>query len=473
MRTPPQALAAGRRIRACGIVAAAALLLASLTACTGEDGPALPDPVGATVGSILEGVTQDLNETIATLGDSATEVARQLGGQIQLTIDQATSAFATLLNDSLNQVDAETKQTLNEIQLLVDDLSAQSQQVLTQASDQAQLLMSQIPFTNKNPRVTGYTPRFTTPATSDAGLLLRLDGAFSGAAEPGYTPVLKVNGTEVTNALKSNVLTRLEFLLPGKLFTQPDHTSPDITVELPYEKGSIFHKKIVPGIFHFSIATLPNTPVRNVILSTTVPVKVQHTQEVTTQQFGYSSLDCKPHSDSLDFSPQAGWYIDTTSVRINVLEGYPRGPSGTVTGPQLSAVGPTGFTVKISTAPACFWPIVEGGRTHFTVSYRMVQTVDGDPKTETCSLDQPRAGCPNLALQWDGSNDVAVPQNPGRWSLALVLFNGTNIAVGPGAGAPANPWVSIHDLGTHVQFSATALDKLPYNAMASSGTTTP
>jgi hypothetical protein len=438
-----------------------------MQSCTGSGSDPVIDPVG----SILQGFTSSVDEILVQLGSTATDVTRQLGGQIQLIIDQATSAFATELNTAVNDVDAETKQTLNQIRGLVDDLGQQSQQVLTQASDSAQLLLSKIPFINNNPRVTSYTPRFTTPDASASGLLMRLDGSFVHATDPGYTPDLKVNGTVVKNALKSTELTRLEFMLPAKLFITPGQPAPDVEVDLPYDKGSVFHKTVVPGVFHFYITTLPNSPVQNVILSKTtqLPPKTTRT-DINSQQYDYSSLDCKDHNDSIPFGPPPpGSVIDMTSVHIDVLDGYPKGPSGTVTGPNLHGLSATGFSVNVSTTAACFWPVVEGGRTHFSVHYTILKTEQGEVHTDSCELHGP-PGCPDLSLQWGGSQDVAVPQNPGTWRLILVLFNGTNIAVGPGGVVPTNPWVRVQDLSNHLQYDATALDKLPYNAMTYAGT---
>lgn len=444
-----------------------ALALVALAGCGQK--PVAP---GELLGSFLTDLSTQIDSTLQQFGDSANSITLQLAGQIRLDLDQAVSAFATQLTKSVNDLDAATKQTLNQLQGLVNDLSSQSQDVLTKATDSAELILSQIPFTDKNPRVTDYSPRFTTAAASAGGLVLTLKGAFAKANEPQYAAVLKVNGVVVDGGKISNTLTELKFKLPSGAFALG---SPNIEVDLPFQTGSVFNKRIVPGVFSLFITRLPDSPTKNVFLSTTVPTKAPQAEKKTTEQFGYNSLDCNPHAASPTIQPPAAspgepaWTIDTTQLHFNIVDGYPKGPSGTVTGPNWTAISPSAVTFSVLTTPACFWPIIEGGRTFFTVSYVIVRTVDGRPAVRNCDQHSAGNGCPNLSLQWGGSLDVPVPQRPGNWQLVVTLFDGTSITAGPGA-TTNNPWVKITDLGTHVNVSAMPLAKMAASTLSASGT---
>jgi hypothetical protein len=418
------------------------------------------DP-GTKVGQIIENALAPVNQAIQQAGATGNGLLMSAGTQLQLAIDQASSAFAEALNDGINNVDATVKQSLNRISELSRQIATDSRGVLQQVADDATVLLNQIPFTNKNPQVTRYSPTFTTAEGAAQGLDLVMAGNFFKASDPDFAPTLRINGAEVSGALKANTTTRLVFRLPPGTFTPGSLlAAPNIQVQLPYERGSPFHKQVVPGTFNLFVSTLPDRPVRTVTLSTEVegqpPVERQPFKSGETY---VSSLDCAPHTVDLPFTPPAGgWTIDPLSARVQVTGGYPKGPSGTIDGPYFSQLGTTGLIVHVATRPACFWPIVEGGRTNFFVAFDVVRFGPRPKVTTVCDLSS-GPPCPDLNLGWGDSKVAAVPQRPGDWKLVITLFNGRTIVGGPGINQDT-PWVDIVDTGGNVKFTAESLDNL-------------
>jgi hypothetical protein len=163
--------------------------------------------------------------------------------------------------------------------------------------------------------VKSYSPRLTTAANAANGLPLGLHGVFPRADQPGYPTTLTVNHVQQpTDALKSNSLTDLTFVLPPQTFAHgvPGISSSDIEVRIPFAKGVVFHK-VVPGVVHVEIATVPDQPVKSISLTKTTPgttTVISHLFQ--TKDVYLSSLDCHTHSYDVTLTPRSGWRFDPT-----------------------------------------------------------------------------------------------------------------------------------------------------------------
>ena len=426
-------------------------LLAAVSACQPRTDPPPPlDPIGQT----LSDLSATVQEIITTAGQTANGTLLTAAGAVQQDIDASASAYGDLLNKTINQVDASVKTNLDQLQTLTQQLSSQVQGTVRETADQAAALLVQIGIGNNAPIVKSYGPHYTTAATAANGLALHLHGVFPRADQSGYAPTLTVNGVlQPSSSLTSNDLTDLTFRLPPQTF--PDGvagiTPPQIEIDIPYAKGNIFHKSIVPGEFHIQIATLPDSPVKSITLTTTTPGTTNFVPHpFQTQDVYLSSLDCKPHVDEPTLTPEPGWTFDPNSVKAVVEPGYPKGPSGTVDGPRVVTASPTSITMHASTSPACSWPFVEGGRTFYHYTYVELEPVVGAPVVNV----QP------LTLNWGDNLSADVPQNPGTWHLDVVLWNGVRLEGPPNV---SNPWVTIQDLGNKVAYSAVDLSQVNLN----------
>jgi hypothetical protein len=423
-------------------------LLAAVSACQPPPPPPL-DPIGQT----LSDLSTTVQEIITNAGQTANGVLLTAGGAVQQDIDASASKYGDLFTKTINQVDAAAKANLDQLQTLTRQLSSQVQDTVRQTADQAAALLVQIGIGNNAPIVKSYGPHYTTAAAAANGLDLHLHGVFPRADQGGYAPTLEVNGIpQPSSSLTSNDLFDLTFHLPPQTF--PDGvagiTPPNIEVDIPYAKGHIF-KSIVPGVFHIQIATLPDSPVKSITLTTTTPGTTNFVPHpFQTQDVYLSSLDCKPHVDEPTLTPEHGWTFDPNSVKAVVGPGYPKGPSGTVDGPRVVTASPTSITMHASTSPACSWPFVEGGRTFYHYTYVELEPVVGAPVVNV----QP------LTLNWGDNLSADVPQNPGTWHLDVVLWNGVRLEGPP---TVSNLWVTVRDLGNKVAYSAIDLSQVNLN----------
>ena len=289
-----------------------------------------------------------MQDIITNAGQTANGVLLTAAGAVQQDIDASAAAYGDVLTKGINQVDAAVKTNLDQLNTLTQQLSSQVQDTVGHTADQAAALLVQIGIGANAPIVKGYGPHYTTAAAAVNGLDLHLHGVFPRADQSGYAPTLKVNGiSQPGSALISNDLTDLTFHLPPQTF--PDGvagiTPPDIEVDIPYAKGHIF-KSIVPGVFHIQIATLPDSPVKSITLTTTTPGTTNFVpHQFQTQDVYLSSLDCKPHHDDPTLTPERGWTFDPNSVKAVVGPSYPRGPSGTVDGPRIVTTSPTSINI--------------------------------------------------------------------------------------------------------------------------------
>jgi hypothetical protein len=423
-------------------LALALFLTVTISACGSPPG----EPIGQTLsdlGATVQGI-------ITSAGQTANGVVLTAAGAVQQDIDASAAAYGDMLTKGINQVDAVVKSNVDQLQTLTQQLSSQANDTISHTADEAAALLVQIGIGANAPIVKSYGPHYTTAAQAAGGLDLHLHGVFPRADQSGYAPTLKVNGVpQPASSLTSSDLNDLTFRLPPQTF--PDGVAgiapPDIEIDIPYAKGHIF-KSITPGVFHIQIATLPDSPVKSIILTTTTPGTTNFVPHpFQTLDVYLSSLDCHPHSDDPTLTPEHGWLFDPSSVKGVVAPGYPKGPSGTVDGPRVVSASQESITLHASTSPACSWPLVEGGRVSYHYTYTELEPVAGAPNTQV----QP------LTLNWGDQLSADVPQTPGTWHLDVVLWNGVRLEGPP---ATSNPWVSIRDLGSKVAYSAVALNQV-------------
>jgi hypothetical protein len=432
-------------------LASFALAIGLCVALTGCPDPT--PPAGGTVGGLLNNLSTQVQQIIMTAGQTLNGTLLTAAGAVEQDIDAAAAAYGDLLTMTLNQVNTSVKSDLDQLSTLITQLTAQVQQTISEIADQAAALLVQIGFGGNTPIVKSYGPRFTTPSESANGFDLHLHGVFPRADQPGYAPTLKIGGVpQPTSALESNDLTDLTFRIPPGTFRPgvSGISPPEIEVDLPYAKGGFLglFKKVVPGAFHIEIATLPDSPVKSIqVTTTTAGTQSTKQQPVTTSQVELNSLDCKSHSYQAVITPDQGWTIETGSITIFTLPGYPKGPPGSVQGPNISNVSPYSFTVTASTTPYCPLLVDEGGRIYFHLTYTEQQTTGSPPVTRTQAL----------SLGWGGQNSASVPQSPGTWQATVVLWNGVQLTVPP---ATTNVWATIKDLGNTVAFTAPALSQV-------------
>jgi len=397
-------------------------------------------PSGLIVGDLLQNLTGDVNSVVANTGAQAQAATLSTAGAVQDAISNAESAFATDLNKGINEVNDSERRSIEQLQTLVNDLQRGIAADLKTAISGAQQLINTLPFTNKNPQVTSYSPQFAAPG-SNAQLEIRIEGNFVYAFQRGLTPTLKVAG--VTYRPNLSTTQELGYSVPSAVFSASASTFTSVSMELdtPYESGLIF-KSIHPGTFRLLVTVLPPSPVRSLTLTNTTSQTGTATKMVTappgasTSGGGWheDSFDCNDHSLTESPAADQGWAIVPSSVQIGYSENKNPNSANVAEATSLSRV-----TVTANTKAACFLGISDGsGDITFFVTF-----TEQMPTQTTSQTSTP------LKVGW--GDQLVEPVSRGQWRIAAELFNGQQLQFD--SSNNANAYVSVIDQGTTVQIS--------------------
>lgn len=430
------------------IIALLALLLTvGLTGCDGTPKDAL--------GNLLSGMREQVDAAITNASNQGQILLITAGGQVDLALSNAESAFAEDLNTSIHNVDAATQANMDRLQVLVNDLSSKSQTVIASAIDGSQQLVNSLPFTNKNPQVRIYSPEFLGRRGSN--VQIRVSGNFFYASEKNKAVTLAVGGQTFNPDL--NTTTTVGFSVPASSFAQASDSPTPITLTLtaPYEKGLVF-KKIVPGTFHLLVTSLPANPVKSLTLTNTKTVHgTETTSTVAPPEYATSGTgwrveswsSCKDQSDSHTIAADpGGWRIVTSSIGVNyIARGYaPRGRA------EVTTASPTGFNVQGHTESNCACVPITGpcisnnsGDIQYYVSYKEERDTT-TTSNETVDLKATHPG-----FSW--GDTLSEPVTPHAWTVKAVLWDGRTLETS--ASNNSNPYIQVADKTDHVEVSLT------------------
>src|SRR5689334_7765470 len=215
------------------VLLTAVTAISVLGACTGGSGGSPPaiNPIGAILGSLQDTVNGIIDEA-GRQGQILTVTA---GSQVELAINNAESAFATDLNTSIDKVDDATRRNIEQLQAMVKQVQSGSTELLNAATNDAQQLINSLPFSNKNPQVRAFSPRFVAAAKNEP-VPVSVQGNFFWASEKKLDVTLQVGG--VTYKSAENLTSDVQFLVPASVFTSSPDKAQRVSMELhaPYEK---------------------------------------------------------------------------------------------------------------------------------------------------------------------------------------------------------------------------------------------
>lgn len=416
------------------LAAALAAVLLVLPGC----GPVKGDPLG----SIFADLSASVNSVIEKAGAQAQFTTLAAAGAAQDAIGQAESAYATQLDKTVGKLDQTTAQNVARLQSLVADLQSGGREAIVSAGMEAQQLVNTIPFTNKNPQVTSYSPRFVIP--SNGGVVqLRIRGNFVYAYQQKQTPTLVVDGT----TYQPNLLTTQElgFAVPATAFPPSAAAPAPLSLELdtPYEHGKVF-KTIRPGVFRLLLTSLPGSPVVSATLTKQVTTTGTATAARRAPAVGgwtLNSYDCNEHQKTQSIAANPGWTIVPSTVQYTY--DFNKNPGSADV--QVAA-SRSNIVVTYSTRPACFIGICNGcGSIVVHIDYQEEQAV-----TATSTESAP------LRLRWGDVVVEPVPQ--GQWKVSLGLFDGTTREFS--GSDHSNKYVLVDDQSSNVRIQVRAPEEL-------------
>lgn len=390
------------------VMAAAATLLVSLTSC---------DSQPLTLGDILQNLTTDVNSVIANATTGAQSDVLVAAGSVLDAIDNTASAYEAELNQTAKQVNRTISSTLDQLQNSVNDLNAKTLEDLQTATNDSQQIINSLPFTNKNPQVTSYTPHFVAiGAIGGPALHVNVFGNFFYSAQPGLTPTLSINGTIIQADLL--ITNQLGFDVPASLLPTPGSGVQSLTTELtvPYQQRSLLGKyKGVDG-FRLLLTILPTYPVSSLVLTTAQPGgTIQHNgvQPMGAPAAGgwhvASNVDCQSKTVVESFTPDpGGWHFIPSTVQVvPIFNKTPNAADWSVD------AGTDHVVVTIHTTAHCFLGISNGSGD--VTLYATYTEQEQTPPTQG-----------SLALQIGWGDTISVPVTPG-WTLKAKLFTGNEM----------------------------------------------
>jgi hypothetical protein len=401
----PQAV----RARAVHLLIVLALLAVPVAACTAP---------GLIIGDILKGLSNDVSSVIQNAGAEAQAVELTAAGAVDDAINNATSAFATVLDKGMNQVDSSVRQAIEQLQQLVAQLRSGTLELVRATITGSQQLINSLPFTNKNPQVTSYSPRFTATTPGQSG-------------RDGRPRELRVGVREETQPDVEG--------WRGHLPAQPrDHPGARLL-----RAGQPFH---VEGCDRAGVAgagdSLRAGPRVQVGGPWCVPTARGRAAGFPGAQPGADTdhLVVGNSDEDDDGAPGAaesggGWHLDSFDCRDHSLTQSVRADPGWTIQPSTAAIGyswnknPGGanvslvsgqsqIVVKANTYARCFLGISNGsGSITFYLTYTQEQPWQSG-KEETIPL----------TIRW--GDKLVVPVPPGHWQLNAQLSTGAPCSSG-------------------------------------------
>lgn len=405
-----------------------------------------PADIGAIVGDTLSQAQAAVDQVIAEATSQADTLLLNLTAQVQTTLDSTKSALEDVMNMGYKQVNSSVQSTLDQVNAIVGDLNNKATLQLHDVAKLSQQLANTLPFSNKNPQVTSYTPVYYSVVQADGTVPVTVSGNFQYAFEQKMTPTMTWDGLATPLNAGTLITQSMTFYVPAALLQANAQTirRVQLTLNIPYQSGTLF-KSIEPGVFRLTVSVLPRSPVKGLVLhnvfqKTENPPPPPLQRKTFTQPEGTPwhvfSYDCqKKDVTEGPFMPDVKWAIDTSSVHVNTS--YPRGSQNQNVG-LINAPG--GITVRIQTFPNCFLGVSNGsGDVYVSVKYTETYQPPTPPPVTTDTPVTVDLLSTLGALGWGGSYEVGV--TPGKWSLDAVLFDGTTRTYS--ATDTANPYLGV------------------------------
>jgi len=370
--------------------------------------------IGAlTFGAVLQLGLSKVSDLIREAQEAGRVVAITAAVQAQSVLVSAQVAYEASLKKTFDELNESERKAFTDMQSLVADLTAGTDEALAKASKDARLIANTLPFHGRHPQLVSYAPLYAQP---DAEVYrVRFEGNFPFAFDARALPTLVLSTKSHEALLYDNL--GLAFDVPardlGDLSDDRIVRKP-VTVEIPWNASRWYQvgplRRLARARYAFELARLPRGAGK-LTLITTEPYSEIETQRRESEWWTLDSgQDDKEETHCLDLSEadqRAGWRIVRTGVGrdVHVIEGeqnsdwYDRGQQET------------------SDTKACWRMRTEhhawddDGKIRFRVHVEVRREVDRTrPKSHTD------------VLTWATSRSYSLP--PGEWKIRIQLFDG-------------------------------------------------
>jgi hypothetical protein len=381
------------------LVLTVAVLL--LNACGGPES-------SLTLGAVLGGLLDQVQSTIRNAGQVGNGVVIVAGSQVYTAIEAAQTAYDAELNKTVDRLDASVTREIDQLRVSVSQLQSGVDASIRNAARQAQQVVLSVPFANRNPQVTDFSPHFVATGVTEP-VALRIDGVFAFSQQSGFLPQLHVGPDSFSPV--GNTTQELTFQVPTRVFSGAlGSTIKLLTASLtvPYESGLLKSKRTAN--YSLLLGMLPSTPGTLTMMTKRhlVATDSHHFRSRTYKQ--YSTNDDLTINYSSDPLP-AGVRIDPTTVQL-ITTGPENGHAQGALNDEWSfnLLVNDGHTVTY-TVNTVHHRAGTSGKVDFHLEYDTFEARD-----TTVNVIQP------LQIHW--GDQITRPATPGDWQIAYDAFDG-------------------------------------------------
>jgi len=239
-------------------------------------GPAFGQDVlgGLTLGAFLNKALDQVDQAIVDARNSGNAVAVEAGRETALAIQNAENAYSDQLNKTADQLNNSVLKTAGQIKTLTDDIANKTNMTVDMATTRAQAIVNTLPFSNKEPQVTSFAPRYVVPKDGPSNNLeIDFLGNFPNSSRPGYQAYLKAGGKMYQ---AHNTTNKLTFLVPQSALFSDTAARVD---KLQYADASLVVPWLAPRFFSLMnvrredqynvlVGSLPSSPGEITVLHT-------------------------------------------------------------------------------------------------------------------------------------------------------------------------------------------------------------
>ena len=390
-----------------------------------------PTPAStATLGVVLNHMMDQLSTAILTARNAGETLEMEGGRNVNLAVANAQNAYADSLNLTMDKVDKQTKSTIDQLQSMVNQISAGSISGADDITGRAQQIVNSLPFRPHEPQITTISPSYVVPSRTDYPVAVRFSGNFEYAAKAEYTPSFEINSHKYTASQNSTQL--LEFLVPvSVLFPASDPAKFAIatgTLTVPWASSSwgITHKH--SDSYSLVLGALPASP-GHIKLTHTVPGTRRVTKRYVSQNYHLGSESQDGNNDEIDkpfgVAPESGWNIARGTSTLDVR----------------AARGDQSHSFVSDDGGQVIWRVTTihhglrggpSGALDFNISFTEYQDVPDDQHpTEV------------VVLNWGDSRLFNYPT--GTWSISFDAFEGSHAELG--GSTLSNKFITVQNQG--------------------------
>ncbi|MCK5125448.1 MAG: hypothetical protein KAR42_04270 [candidate division Zixibacteria bacterium] len=359
---------------------------------------------GTTFGGALSIAMDKLETAIQVAGEAGRGAAFQFGTEAYTTIQLTKIAYKDMLDKSIKDLDDETTQKLQEIQTMVNEFESNISYDLDKLTMQAQQIASTLPFSDKTPQLTSYSPKFISPKSLDEMIEIKMSGVFFYAHNDLYSPSLTI-GPEKYELLV-NTTQNLSFILDSVNIANTSYSISLIKMKLsiPYTDGWWIFKKTKIAEYNLIVGILPPNP-GQITLQRRIKKKKIEEQNFHTQKWSQHSSNDDHKNVHYSGPLHPDWRIVPSSVGFAI--DWSQGDENDQWSKRLVRTNPT-VVYAVTT-------IHHGIGTSGKVDFHFEYNIEKDTfVTEWISED--------ISLNWGDSKVFEV--EPNDWKIVYHPFNG-------------------------------------------------